>query len=669
MTGTATLTTNMNRLTKFQAIDRGTKLDILSSDSLASWVMSQVDEWETFYDSNFKSKHEEYERIWRGIWKEGDRTRDSERSKIVAPHTAQAVESSVAEVEEAIYGKGKLFDIRDDMRDEEAADVVLLRNQLNEDLARRKTRSAINECILNGAVTGNGIAEIVTTTITERTPASRQTEGGIEVGVEVKERTVCELVPVHPSNFRIDPAATCIEDALGVAIDNHYVPPHQVEMLQEQGVYEADVDVYGTMSKIDQKSQGLVKQPENTVRVTKYFGLVPRDLLEGNEVAEDELEVGTEPENEGTEYVEAIVIILNGSEILKAQANPYMMEDRPVVAFAWDIVPGLFYGRGVPEKGYSIQKSLDGELRARNDALALTAHPMLAIDGTKMPRGMNPKVSPGKTIITQGNPSEALLPFNFGQVSQITFAQAESLGRMLQQATGAIDSTGVAGTVNNEAASSGISMSLGAIIKRHKRTLVNFNDDFLVPLINKIAWRYMQYDPDNYPAGDYKFNVSSSLGIMAREYEVSQLVQLLQTMQPESPAYSLLVEAIVENMSITDREKITEAMRASREVTPEQQQAQQAAQAAAMAIQKGQADALQGQAAESIARAQKYKAETLAVPVKLQNEQFKIVSDDLPEEADEKDFRRRAEIAKLFQAERSQDLEEARTVAQLTSKT
>ena len=64
-----------------------------------------------------------------------------------------------------------------------------------------------------------------------------------------------------------------------------------------------------------------------------------------------------------------------------------MMQDRPVVAFPWDVVPSMFWGRGVCEKGYNSQKALDTELRARIDALALTIHPMLAIDATRLPRG------------------------------------------------------------------------------------------------------------------------------------------------------------------------------------------------------------------------------------------------------------------------------------------
>ena len=37
----------------------------------------------------------------------------------------------------------------------------------------------------------------------------------------------------------------------------------------------------------------------------------------------------------------------------------------------------------------------------------------------------------------------------------------------------------------------------------------------------------MQFDPERYPAQDFKFVPSSSLGIIAREYEVTQLVQII----------------------------------------------------------------------------------------------------------------------------------------------
>ena len=55
------------------------------SDTLETWVMSKVDQWAEHYESNYRSKHDEYYRLFRGIWDAGDKTRGTERSRIVSP--------------------------------------------------------------------------------------------------------------------------------------------------------------------------------------------------------------------------------------------------------------------------------------------------------------------------------------------------------------------------------------------------------------------------------------------------------------------------------------------------------------------------------------------------------------------------------------------------------
>lgn len=193
-------------------------------------------------------------------------------------------------------------------------------------------------------------------------------------------------------------------------------------------------------------------------------------------------------------------------------------------------------------------------------------------------------------------------------------------------------------------------MSLGAIIKRQKRTLINFQESFLIPFVTKAAHRYMQFDPEHYPVKDYKFNVVSSLGIIAREYEVSQLIQLLQTMSQESPLYSTLIQSVVENMNLSNREEMVALIQQSGQKSPEQQQAEQQAMQLQQALQEAQINVLNGQAEEFVARAKKYEAETKAVPVKLETEQIKTVGE--LDSDDERNFKQRVEIARLAIAEK-----------------
>ena len=625
---------------------------LMIQESLEDWVISKCEDWRDFYESNYENKFEEYYRLWRGQWDPADSERSSERSRIISPALQQAVESNVAELEEATFGRGKWFDVSDNMGDTDKADVLFLRNKLTEDFENTMVRKAVAECLINAAVFGTGIGEIVIEEIKDMAPATQPIMGGDlqAVGVNITDRVVVKLKPVLPQNFLIDPVATSVEDAMGVAVDE-FVSRHQVEILQEQGVYR-DVYVGSAAPDTDlEPDQDLTIYNDDKVRLTKYYGLVPRELLDSAVSDDDEEAVGEEGSD--SKYVEAVVVIANGGILLKAEANPYMMQDRPVVAFPWDVVPGRFWGRGVCEKGYNSQKALDTELRARIDALSLTIHPMMAIDATRLPRGAKPEVRPGKMILTNGDPREVLQPFNFGQVSQITFAQAGALQQMVQQATGAVDSAGIAGQVNGEATAAGISMSLGAIIKRHKRTLINFQQSFLIPFVKKAAYRYMQFDPENYPVADYKFNASSTLGIIAREYEVTQLVQLLQTMQKDSPLYNTLIQSIIDNMNLSNREELIAALQKAMQPNPEAQQAQQAQLQAQLQFQQSQTAALSAQAQESQARATKLAAEAQAVPQELEIDKINAVTRNLKEgNEDDKEFDRRMRVAETLLKER-----------------
>ena len=635
-------------------------------ESLEDWVMYKVNNWRDYYETNYNAKFDEYYRMWRGIWNSDDKTRESERSKIVSPALLQAVENNVADIEEATFGRGKFFDIEDDTGDTNRGDVRFLREALSNEFTKNKIRKAVGECLINAAVYGTGIGEIVLEKKKEMVPATEPVmEGAMTaVGVNIRDRTVVKLRPVQPQNFLIDPVATDIESAVGVAIDE-FVSTHSVEQLQEEGVYkEGYIGTAASDLEIEPDVE-LYQQPEDKVRLTKYYGLVPRQLLE-NAFDNDDEEVvnfNSDEDDEGRDsyYVEAIIVIANGGKLLKAEASPYMMEDRPVVAFPWDVVPNRFWGMGVCEKGFNSQKALDAELRARIDALALTVHPMMAMDATRMPRGSKPEVKAGKLLLTNGNPAEVLHPFNFGQVSQITFAQADSLQRMVQAATGSVD-TAQQAMNGGGTTSAGSSMSLGGVIKRQKRTLVNFQESFLIPFTEKAAWRYMQFEPELFPVNDYKFIATSTLGIVAREYEVAQLVQLLQTMPQDSPVYPIILQSVIDNMNITNREDLIETMVQAQQPNPEQQQMQQALAEEDRAFKNSQTAALTAQANESNARAKKIELEGRGIPVELETDRIKAVASSVSATDDDKDFEKRMRLASLALDEKKLGLVAAKEI-------
>ena len=641
---------------------------VASDGALADWIMGKCQSWRDHYSSNYEEKHKEYMRLFRNQWAKEDSDRDSERSKLIAPALAQAVESNVAEVEEATFGRGKIFDVRDDVEDEQTADMVFLRKKLHEEFHHARIRSAVGEVLVNAAVYGTGIAEI---TLEERkvyTPGTRPMMDGAmeEIGVRETYKPIVKLNPVQPQNFLIDPTANSVDDALGCAIDE-YVSRHIVEELQEQGVYRDDEFIGESAADDEIEFDGSIdSRPKDRIRLTKYYGKVPRDYLIAEGLDDDDID-------QDGHYVEAIVVLGNESTVLKAIPNPYMCQDRPIVAFQWDVVPSIFWGRGVCEKGYHSQKALDAELRARIDALALTTHPMMAVDATRIPRGHKLEVRPGRMLLTNGAPQEAIMPFNFGQLNAVTFQQGQQLQQMVSQATGAGDSQPVA---QNDVTAAGQSMAQGGVMKRQKRTLVNFQENFLLPFVSKAAFRYMQFNPEEFPIGDYNFIPFSSLGAMAREYEVAQLSQILQVIPPDSPAHGAVLKGIIDHLNVSNREELLAAIEAGNQPDPAAQQAQQQQQQMQMAITQGQVSLLNAQASESQARGQKYNVEAQVLP---QEMSLKYADTDGDGTADDKDFEKRIRMAELMLKERqiegkeSVDLEsakgraEAELIKQLTA--
>ena len=118
-----------------------------SDKELVSFVVDHCDRWRDYRNTNYLSDWQEYERIFTGEWAAEDKTRDSERSRIVTPATQQAVETRHAEIIEAIFGQGEFFDIQDDIRDvnNNPLDVAAIKAQLMEDFKIDKIRKSIDQ--------------------------------------------------------------------------------------------------------------------------------------------------------------------------------------------------------------------------------------------------------------------------------------------------------------------------------------------------------------------------------------------------------------------------------------------------------------------------------------------------------------------------------------------
>jgi hypothetical protein len=625
-----------------------------SDKELTNFVVNHCDRWRDYRDTNFLSDWLEYERIFNGEWDAQDKTRDSERSRIVTPATQQAVETRHAEIMEAIFGQGEFFDIQDDIRDVNGSplDVAAIKAQLMEDFKVDKIRKSIDQIELLAELYGTGIGEIVVKTEKVYVPSTQAIPGQMgqaAIGVVEQDRIAVKIVPVNPRNFLFDPNGTSIDDCMGVAIEK-YVSIHKVVKGQEDGIYRNVKIGTDSMDTDLEPTQEITQYEDDKVKLLTYYGLVPREYLE-------QLEDGAEVEDlfpedsvqdEYSDLVEAIVVIANDGVLLKAEKNPYMMKDRPILAYQDDTVPNRLLGRGTVEKAYNSQKAIDAQVRSHLDSLALTTSPMMAMDATRLPRGAKFEVKPGKAILTNGNPNEILFPFKFGNTDGTNLQTAKEFERMLLMATGTLDSQGMVTAVARDGGQGGISMAVASIIKKYKRTLVNFQEDFMIPFINKAAYRYMQFDPERYPTVDMKFIPTAALGIIAREHEQQQFISLLQTLGPNTPVLPIILKGIMANSSLSNRLELIQMLDQMAQPDPQAQQMQQAQQQLAMQLAQAQIAVQATQAEQNRAEATKLSVEAQLMPQEVQAKVLSSATKNLPQGNEANEFDKRVKIAELM---------------------
>ena len=617
---------------------------------VVTFVLEHCDEWRNHRDVNYVLYWQEYERLFRGIWDPQDKTRDSERSQLITPAIAQAVESKQAEISEAIFGRGEWFDIEDDINDKDPRDIELVRRQMHEDFRRSRIKKAVDDIILLGEMYGTGIGEIVIEEETILAPSTQPIPGSTTVsaiGTMEKKQFMVGLNAINPRNFLIDPNAATVDDSLGVAIEE-YMSYYTIVQGIEKGIYrKVDVVPSYRSTKLEETQEQVISRSDK-VPVIRYYGLVPRAMLNGLESAEAEtMELFPEDSvaDEYSDMVEAVVVIADNQYLLKAEESPYMMKDRPVVAYQADSMPGRFWGRGTIEKGYNMQKALDAQMRSHLDSLALTTAPMMAMDATRLPRGAKYEVRPGKNFLVNGNPSEIMMPFKFGVTDSGNMTTATTFQQMLLAATGTLDSSSMPNSVaGGEASGAGLSMALSGLMKKNKRALINFQEDFLIPFIERAAWRFMQFDPERYPVKDFKFMPVSTMGMVAREYEQQQMVGLMQTLGPNSPITPVLFQGIVQASSLSNREDIIAQLQKMSQPDPQAQQRAMQEEQLKNGLVEAQINYYNSQSGKSVADAQKTQIEAQLLP---QEAEAKMIGNISRGSKDPSDFDKRVKVAEL----------------------
>jgi len=270
--------------------------------------------------------------MWRGIWAADDKNRQSERSRLIAPALAQAIEMSVAEVEEAVLSREVWFDIADDISDDDREDAIAMRDLLLEDMEEVNAKDSVSEVVLNAAIFGTGIAKINVDVGVYSVPQREERTNRL-IKKDVERVYVC-VESYRPDQVIPDPAGRTVTEMMGIAFE-HETALHAILEKIEAGVYREDAaHMIGGGRVLRGETMSSMKESIQTattdvVTVIEYHGKVPLKLLTKLQEAKTVLDEILEEEDDhslDTEMVEAIITYANDNVLLRAIPNPFTMK-------------------------------------------------------------------------------------------------------------------------------------------------------------------------------------------------------------------------------------------------------------------------------------------------------------------------------------------------------
>jgi len=159
---------------------------------------------------------------------------------------------------------------------------------------------------------------------------------------------------------------------------------------------------------------------------------------------------------------------------------------------------------------------------------------------------------------------------------------------------------------------------------------MNFQNTFLIPMINKCLWRKIQFDVERYPVNDYKFVPYSTMGIMAKELEAQQMVSLLQALPKDSPAFDVILLSVFQNSSMHNRDQVVQALMQGMEPNPEEEKMEQMAKELGLQQMQAEIQKTMAEAQEEATKAMKNAAEAGAAQpneLKIQEKFLKLQKD------------------------------------------
>jgi hypothetical protein len=353
---------------------------------------------------------------------------------------------------------------------------------------------------------------------------------GGQFTLDYKEDIVLEWERVSPFDIYPSPDSENVND--GYLIERHKLRRADLEQLKGVEGYDSDsidlvLDEYGrgglqnwTANDSERAlaegkdTSAVMSNPEGLIDALQFWGSVQGKMLQewGVEGINDELK----------EYNCEIWVI--GNYVIKADLNYHPAGLKPYFKSSYEEIPGTFWGNSVADLCRDTQNMCNATARAISNNMGIASGPQVGVNVDRLPPGeditqMYPwKIWQFTDDISGANTKDPVIFFQPESNVQQLMAVYEKFSALADEHTGIPRyMTGDSPAQGAGRTASGMSMLQSNASKTIKQVVALIDVNVMTPLLERLYFWNMKYNPDNELKGDVNIVARGAMSLIQKE--------------------------------------------------------------------------------------------------------------------------------------------------------
>ena len=356
-----------------------------------------------------------------------------------------------------------------------------------------------------------------------------------------KIKSQIKLDEIKPGSKRIDfwnffPDPACGEDIHNGSYtwEREYIGKRQLKEMLKDKSYDKEELLAALRegpAKTREGTEAVYRRSDDEYEMWIFHGHCMRQQLQAMGVALDD---------DVDEQMPAMAVMIN-DRLIKCVLSPIESGEFPYDVLAWQRRPGMPWGMGISRQIRTVQRMLNGAVRAMMDNSGLSASPQVVIGNGITPVDGNWTLRPGKVWRAETASDVSDVRGAFASFA-VTSVQGELMNIINFALKMAEDTTGMPAMlqgIRGDAPNTlgGMQMQNNNATSVLRRLAKRFDDYMTRPHIQRYFDWMMAYSEDESIKGDFQVDVRASSALVERDAQQQFLMSLLQA--AANPVYEL----------------------------------------------------------------------------------------------------------------------------------